>query len=66
MKKMRSSGEVILPKMGFRLGATTEMKRNAFFFANLGNAFGSRGVILPEMGCRLGATPGMKRNAFCL
>ena len=31
MKEMRSSREVILPKMSFRLGAIADMKRNAFF-----------------------------------
>ena len=40
MNEMRSSGEVILPKMSFRLGTTAEMKRNAFFLTMYeGNAF---------------------------
>ena len=30
-ERMRSSKEVILPKMSFRLGATAAVKRSAFF-----------------------------------
>ena len=37
MKEMRPSREVILAKVSFRLGATAEMKRNAFAFCKFMN-----------------------------
>ena len=77
MKERRSSREVVLPKMSFRLGAMAEMKRNAFFLLIYeGNAFisaqlgqvgpGGAGSDCRFKGFRLGATADMKRNAFCL